>query len=31
VLSYNDLTVDTQINKAGTISLQDIEPEPTSA
>jgi flagellar biosynthesis protein FlhA len=31
VLSYNDLTVDTQINKAGTISLEDIEPETTSA
>ncbi len=31
VLSYNDLTVDTQINKSGTISLQDLEPEPTSA
>ncbi|SMO58965.1 flagellar biosynthesis protein FlhA [Fodinibius sediminis] len=29
VLSYNDLTIDTQINKAGTISLQKIEPEST--
>lgn len=29
VLSYNDLTVDTQINKAGTISLQDLEPNQT--
>lgn len=30
VLSYNDLTMDTEIKKAGTITLEDIEPEPES-
>lgn len=30
VLSYNDLTVDTQITKAGTIGLKDLNTEPSS-
>lgn len=31
VLSYNDVTIDTEIKKAGTITLENIEPEPESA
>jgi flagellar biosynthesis component FlhA len=30
VLSYNDVTIDTEIKKAGTITLENIEPEPES-